>query len=199
MAAHIKAFVKTEIFGNHPVHFIYLRGIASEKFDKARFGSGSTAASEKLDVFQRKIDFVKIQKKILHPECGTFSCRNKLRGLVVCITESGKILVFLRKGRKVRENLQQLTAQVAERVPEYNEIGIVGYITACSSEMNNARGGRSRLPVCMNMSHDIMAQFLLIPAHAGVVYIVDVGFKLCDLRLGYRKAELHLGFCKGYP
>ena len=68
LTCHIEAFVKTEVCGDHTVHFIYFLRIAFKQIYEAGFGSGGATATEKFNVFDGKINFFQVGKKILHPK-----------------------------------------------------------------------------------------------------------------------------------
>ena len=66
------------------------------------FGSGGATAAEEFDVFDSKINFMKVGKEVLHPECCTFAYRYQLSRLIVSIAKSRHIFVFFGKFRKIR-------------------------------------------------------------------------------------------------
>ncbi len=102
LTCHIKAFVKAKVCGNHTVHFVYFFRITLKQFHKAGFGSGGATAAEEFDVFDSKINFMKVGKEVLHPECCTFAYRYQLSRLIVSIAKSRHIFVFFGKFRKIR-------------------------------------------------------------------------------------------------
>ena len=103
LSAYLKAFVKAERRGDHPVHLIDFSFIAVEKLHKARFGAGGAAAAEKSDIVQRKVQLVQIGRQILYPERRPFSDGDELRGLIMGIAERRQRFVFFGKIAEIRE------------------------------------------------------------------------------------------------
>ena len=87
LTADIKQAVKAKVIRDHAVHAVDFVGISAKQLDKACLGTGGAAAAKKFEVLQHKVKLLQIGQKILHPECGTLAHRDRLRRLIVGITQ----------------------------------------------------------------------------------------------------------------
>ena len=65
--------------------------------------------------------------------------------------------------------------------------------------MNNRHGLRANVAVCVNVSHNIVAQFALILFRRVVIYVVNMRFKFGNLFVRDVETEFFLTFRKCNP
>ena len=80
LTANIKAAVKAEFGGDHPVHLIDFLCIPVKQLHKAGFCAGCTAAAKEGDGSENEVELFQIGNEVLHPQTGAFSDGDQLRG-----------------------------------------------------------------------------------------------------------------------
>ena len=96
--------LKPEFRSQQLIHTVDLLPVAVKEIQKARFGSGGTAAAEETETVQNKVQLLQIGNQVLHPERGPFPDGDQLCGLVVGISQRWQRLIPI---CKVRQNSQQ--------------------------------------------------------------------------------------------
>ena len=117
----------------------------------------------------------------------------------MCVSHAGHILVFLCKLCKVVHYVDELSAYYLQSITHDDNVGVVAYIARSCSEVDNACRIGTSLAVCINMSHNVMADFLFARLCHVIVDVVYVLLKLLYLSLGNRQSELHFSSCKSDP
>ena len=86
--------------------------------------------------------------------------------------------------RQLFQNSNQLFAYQLEAFTQLNDVGVIAYISAGRSQMNNAGSLGGNLTESIDMTHNVMTDFLLTCTSDLVVDVVLVGLHLIDLLLG---------------
>ena len=195
LSADVKARLKAKVSRDHAVHLVNLRLVALEQLHEAGLRARRAAAAEEPDVLQRKVDLVQIGEEILHPQRRALADGHQLRRLIVRVSERRQRFVRLGEVRQIGDDLEQLTAQIAQTVAIEDQVGVVRHIAARRAQMDDARCGRRRLAIGIDVRHHVVADLLLAPADAVVIDVVDVRFKLRNLIIRDRQAQR--GFSPG--
>ena len=95
----------------------------------------------------------------MHPKRCALADRHRLCRLVMRITRCWERFVLLREDSKVCDHLLQLAAQMTQRIPVQNQISVICHITARSPKVDDPRGGRSCLPIDINVRHYVVMDF----------------------------------------
>ena len=150
-------------------------------------------------MIDHKVDLLQIGFQVLQPQGGALANGDRLRRLIVGITQRGQILILLREAAQTLHRAQQFTAQVFQAVPVDDQVGVIGHIAARGAQVNNARSGRGSLAVGIDVRHYVVADFLFPGLHAVIVDIRDMRSQLVHLRLRHRQAQFHFRFCQRHP
>ena len=93
----------------------------------------------------------------------------------------------------------QLLADDLHRLLDLDEVGVVADVAGGGTEMDDGHGLGDLLAPGVDVSHDIVAQELLLLGSALVVDVVDVGLHLLDLLVGDIETKLLLGSSESDP
>ena len=110
----------------------------------------------------------------------------------MCVRETGHILVLVREIREIRDNVHELSVNYFKRVTHYDDVGVVADVARGRTEVNDPLCLRADETVSVNVGHYVMSHFLFAGFGSRKIYVVDIGFELRDLLLGYAEPELHL-------
>ena len=115
------------------------------------------------------------------------------------VGKAGEGLVFQRKFRKIFKHLRRFFHNYLGSAAEYNYIGIITDIAACSAQMNYGFCLRALHAECVNMRHYIMPNLFFARLGDIVINIVLIGFHFGYLFIGNVQPQLFFGFGKRYP
>ncbi len=140
-----------------------------------------------------------IHHEFVDPERRSLSDCRRLRRLEMRKTERGLILVFIRKFRECRDDINQFPADQLQSLPHNNNVRIISDVAGCSPQMNDPRCLRTLLSVGVYMAHDIVPHQLLSFLRHLVIDIICVRLQLVNLFLRDRKPQLPLRFRQRDP
>ena len=205
LAGYRIAAVKAHLCRDHRIERVKLLLIIVEEFLEGRLGSGRSLAAEKLQCGDHVLNVREIHTELLDPQRRALADSGRLRRLKMRKRKRGKALVFVRKLRKLVDHVHKLSAHKLQSVAHHDDIGVVAYVAARSSEVNDTCRLRALKSVGIDMAHNVMAHQLLALLRNGVVNVIDmclhlVDHFLCDDGLSVlRKSEFHLCLREGDP
>ncbi len=124
-----------------------------------------------------------IHNKIHKPECCTLTYCCWLCRLKMSKSKARHILIFIGKLRNRSNCINKLFLYKEKCFLHCDNICIITNIAACCTKMNDSLCIRALLTICMNMTHNIVAEFLFIFLCHLIVNIICMCFKLFYLFL----------------
>ena len=117
----------------------------------------------------------------------------------MCICKAWKSFVLICEFCKLVNYLNKLSLDYLHSISHNDNVSIITYIAACSTKVDNTLSTRAGIAISMNVSHYIVAEFLLIFCCFLIVNIINMSLELIDLLLSNTKTKLHFSSCKSHP
>ena len=175
---------KAEVVSDHLLHLLDLLIIAVEQFHKGSLRTGGALRAQHAQILDTIVDLVEVHEQLVHPKSCTLADGSQLCGLEMGETKGGLRLVLFCEDRQLFQNSNQLFTYQLEAFTQLNDVGVIAYISAGRSQMNNAGSLGGNLAESIDMTHNVMTDFLLTCTGDLVVDVVLVGLHLIDLLLG---------------
>ena len=161
LARHRITFRKAHFFRNHRVYLIDGFLIPVKKLQKRSLRSRGSLRAQKFHMGKHMLQILQIKEELLQPKRRPLSHSSWLRRLEMGKSKRWLRLVFLRKIGKFLHHIHQFLFHQAERLRHHDDIRVVTHIAGCGTQMDDTFRFRTLYPVCIHMTHDIMADFLL--------------------------------------
>ena len=199
LAGYRIAGLESHLLGNHRVNLVDRLLIPVKEFQEACLCTCRSLTSQKLQGTLHIFQIFQIHGKLLHPKSGTFS-----HGCRLCRLEMGKCqsrlcLIFFCELCQLCNHIYQFFLHKLQGFIHHDNIGIITYITACGSQMDDSLCFRTLYTVSIHMGHNIMTALLLTGFCHVIIDVLLKLFQFINLFLGNRQSQFFLCLCQSYP
>src|SRR6266550_3344262 len=115
------------------------------------------------------------------------------------VAERRLVAPFLGKRRQGAQHVEHATAQEIESAPHQDEIGVVGYVRAGCTKMDERLRGRRDVSKCVHVRHHVVAQSLFVRGNDLKIDVVEMCPHLANCFVWNRHAELALRLGQSEP
>jgi hypothetical protein len=139
------------------------------------------------------LDFRQVQREIIGPQRGPLANRRRLSRLQVRVAQAGQVTMLLGEAAKLIDHRGQSAGQKLQPLAHQNQIGVVGDVTACGTEMNNRPSLGADIAIGVHVGHHVVPQLSLVSRRRLEIDVINVGLQLLKLLLADVQAHLLLG------
>ena len=187
------------MFGYQSVKFFYLVFVAVEQLDETRLRTRSAFATEKFQPCQPVFHFFDVHAELVCPQGCAFTDRCQLCRLQVRIRQTRHIFVFFGKFAKIFNYFRRFCNNYFACLAYGYNIFVIADVTTGCAKVNYPRRFGTKLTVSINVTHYVVARFLLSGLCHGVVYIAHMCLHLRYLLVGNVQTELFFRTRQSYP
>ena len=152
-----------------------------------------------LEVRQAELDLGQVEHEVIGPEAGPFAHRRRLGRLKVREGQARQRPILLREFCQAVDHGDQSAADHFQRLPQQDQIGVVGHVAACRAQVDDWPGSRTNVAVGMHVGHHVVPQSPLMPLGRRKVDVVHVLLQFGDLLPADRQPKFRLGLGQGHP
>ncbi len=174
--------VEAHLFGDTAFQFAHLVVIAGKQFKEAGLRAGGALHAAEPQRRQTVLYLVEIERQVVGPEARALSNRRGLRRLQMRESQAGQVAILLGKNREPVDDRDQAPANQAQRLPQQQQIGVVGHITTGSAQVDNGTGLRAQVAIGVHVRHHVVPQAPFVLAGVFKIDVVQMGLQLFDLQ-----------------
>ena len=154
--------IKGELFRDSFLEGSHFVLVAREQLEEAGLGSRGALGRAGSQRFETMFDRFEIKNQVVDPQAGSLSDRGGLSRLKVGEGEAGQVAVLGSEFCHLVDRGRQAFSGELKSFANQQQVRVVGHKATGRAEVDDPAGVRALVPICVHMSHHIVAQFTLV-------------------------------------
>ena len=192
-------FVESHLFADASVQLADFFVIPLKDVKETCLRAGRAFGAAGFDGRQAVFEVFQIHGQVVHPERCAFADSRRLGGLKVRKSQTGEVFVFQSELAQYAKDVNQSGADELHRLPGENAVGVVRYVTAGRSPVNNPFRVGADVAESVVVRHNVVSKLLLVFRRGVEIDVVNLRAEFVNLFLSDGQPQLHFRFRQSDP